>query len=552
MLRKWVPLRLAAILALFANPSCSSTPPPTSLAASCSINSDCEGDLVCVFGRCHIACRTSKDCTGETCLPPGVCELPQESSCSTTLPCVSGLTCADDFCRAPCVPNASNGSTGGCLGTQTCESISGSTGPVCMDNGGDGGGADARAGDATVSDAHRDSASDARHDAPNADACVVPDGSPKAGPLGFVPSNFNPLALLFADGGPIPTDGGPEAGVIDWSHAPDAVIDADCVTGSASMCLGVSPVTITIAQGPPTCEPACLADLYVLNSLLIESGVSLTLSYSPDTNPASRPIILAVRTTAQIQGTLNVSAAADFVGPGGFPFATHSLGPGGGGNGEIPAQYPNSDPGGGAFCGSGGRGGFTSGMPATGGGVYGLATIIPLQGGSAGGWADNLTTYPGAGGGGVQISAGSNIVVSTAGVINANGGGYYGGGGSGGAILLEAPTVMIHGVVVANGGSGGSYLTSGHLVGQNGQLNDTPAVGYYDGGNGGAGSTVNGTNGGVFDAGDASTYVSAGGGGAGWIRINTACGPVITEDSGSTFVSPGLDSGCASTGPIQY
>ena len=58
------------------------------------------------------------------------------------------------------------------------------------------------------------------------------------------------------------------------------------------------------------------------------------------------------------------------------------------------------------------------------------------------------------------------------------------------------------GVVVANGGSGGSYLTSGHLVGQNGQLNDTPAVGYYDGGNGGAGSTVNGTNGGVFDAGD--------------------------------------------------
>jgi hypothetical protein len=112
--------------------------------------------------------------------------------------------------------------------------------------------------------------------------------------------------------------------------------------------------------------------------------------------------------------------------------------------------------------------------------------------------------------------------------------------------------VTIHGIVVANGGSGGSYLTSGHPAGQDGQLNDTVAVGYYDGGNGGAGSTVNGTNGGVFDAGDASTHVSAGGGGAGWIRINTACGPIITEDSGSTFVSPDLDSGCASTGPIQY
>jgi hypothetical protein len=474
------------------------------------------------------------------------------------LPCVSGLTCADDFCYATCNPKASNGSTGGCLGAQTCMSTSGSKGPVCVDTEDDGGSADAHAGDATVSDARRDSASDARRDAPNdgtraeGDACVVPDGSPKAGPLGFVPSNFDPLALLYADGGPIPTDGGPEAGVIDWTHAPDAVIDKDCVTGSAPICLGVSPVTITIAKGPPTCEPACLADLYVLNSLLIESGVSLTFSYSPDTNPASRPIILAVRTTAQIQGTLNVAGSGDLVGPGGFPFATYSLGPGGGGNGEIPAQYPDSDPGGGAFCGSGGKGGFTSGMPATGGGVYGSPTIVPLQGGSAGGWADNLSTYPGGGGGGLQISAGSNIIVTTAGVINANGGGYYGGGGSGGAILLEAPTVTLHGIVVANGGSGGSYLTSSRPVGQNGQLNDTPAVGYYDGGNGGAGLTVNGTNGGVFDAGDASTYVSAGGGGAGWIRINTACGPVITEDSGSTFVSPGLDSGCASTGPIQY
>jgi hypothetical protein len=181
-----------------------------------------------------------------------------------------------------------------------------------------------------------------------------------------------------------------------------------------------------------------------------------------------------------------------------------------------------------------------------------LPTIIPLQGGSAGGWADDLASYPGAGGGGLQISAGSNIEVTNAGVINANGGGFYGGGGSGGAILLEAPSVTIHGIVVANGGSGGSYLSSGHPGGQNGQLNGTPAVGYYDGGNGGAGSTINGANGGVFDAGSASTSVSAGGGGVGWIRINTVCGPVITEDSGSTFVSPDLDSGCASTGPIQY
>jgi hypothetical protein len=53
------------------------------------------------------------------------------------LPCVIGLTCADDICRAPCTPGVANGTTGGCLATQTCALISGQN--VCIDRAGDGG-----------------------------------------------------------------------------------------------------------------------------------------------------------------------------------------------------------------------------------------------------------------------------------------------------------------------------------------------------------------------------------------------------------------------------
>ena len=152
-----VPGMVAAVVAVA---SCSSTKAPTGLGAGCSLNSECNGALICSFGLCHIACATSKDCSGgATCLVPGECELPQESMCSSTLPCVTGLVCASDSCNAPCTAGVPTNSPGGCLPDQTCTSATVAAAPeaVCLDNGdggapgdgstsGDGGGGDGSSG----------------------------------------------------------------------------------------------------------------------------------------------------------------------------------------------------------------------------------------------------------------------------------------------------------------------------------------------------------------------------------------------------------------------
>ena len=100
----WVALAAAGLAAAA---SCTSTPPPVGLAEGCAINSDCEGSLVCAFGRCHVACVTSKDCSGgATCVVPGVCQLPAEVKCSAQLPCVAGLICSGDRCLSSCAVEA--------------------------------------------------------------------------------------------------------------------------------------------------------------------------------------------------------------------------------------------------------------------------------------------------------------------------------------------------------------------------------------------------------------------------------------------------------------
>ncbi len=113
--------------------SCAGTPAPVGLSEGCSINSDCEGDLVCVFGRCHIACVTDKDCNGDAhCVLPGVCLLPQETTCSSTLPCVVGLTCVGTTCLASCSTDANVGGSSLCLAEQTCLEVDGKE--VCEPN----------------------------------------------------------------------------------------------------------------------------------------------------------------------------------------------------------------------------------------------------------------------------------------------------------------------------------------------------------------------------------------------------------------------------------
>lgn len=92
--------------------SCSSKSAASGLASNCSINSDCNSPLICAFGRCHIACTVSSDCSlGERCVLTGTsgsCQLPAETTCSTATACQPGEVCGTDMqCRASCTVNAS-------------------------------------------------------------------------------------------------------------------------------------------------------------------------------------------------------------------------------------------------------------------------------------------------------------------------------------------------------------------------------------------------------------------------------------------------------------
>jgi hypothetical protein len=114
-------LVLALAVALDAS-SCSSSSGTAGLDDSCSLNSDCDKLLICVFGRCHSACAESIDCIdGERCVmsgKTGVCQLPAESTCTSTTPCQSGQVCGADLqCRTPCT---SSGPSGGCTTGDYC------------------------------------------------------------------------------------------------------------------------------------------------------------------------------------------------------------------------------------------------------------------------------------------------------------------------------------------------------------------------------------------------------------------------------------------------
>jgi hypothetical protein len=81
----------------------------------------------------------------------------------------------------------------------------------------------------------------------------------------------------------------------------------------------------------------------------------------------------------------------------------------------------------------------------------------------------------------------------------------------------------------------------------NGTPNSTPAPGLpLAGGSGSAGKNVNGADGGAY-APDAGAQVGAGGGGAGWIRINTATGMATIMG----VISPDPTTKCFSHGRLN-
>src|SRR5262249_48672943 len=86
---------------------CGSDPPKAGVAKGCTLNSDCNGGLVCSFGLCHQECEKSTDCpASQRCVKTdksNVCQLSDESQCHFNTDCSDPLICAiDRQCRNQC------------------------------------------------------------------------------------------------------------------------------------------------------------------------------------------------------------------------------------------------------------------------------------------------------------------------------------------------------------------------------------------------------------------------------------------------------------------
>ncbi len=203
------------------------------------------------------------------------------------------------------------------------------------------------------------------------------------------------------------------------------------------------------------------------DSVTIGAGVTLEVS-------GSRPARIASTGALTVAGSI-LASGTDTVSWGGAPVPG---GPGGGaggdtghpdgvgpGGGGAPASGLNGG-GGGGFGGAGAEGaqadtGFAAGAA---GAVYGDLTAA-LAGGSGGGYV-YLPDYPeysvsgGGGGGAVELQGGSveltaSSIVAADGGHGALGGNGASGGGSGGGISIRGGTVVLAGLLSAEGGDGG-------------------------------------------------------------------------------------------------
>jgi NHL repeat len=114
--------KLLAASLLFATlgvTGCGTDPVKGGVTKSCTLNSDCNGGLVCSFGLCHKECATTTDCpAGQRCVQTdssNVCQLSQEAQCHFNSDCSNPLVCAiDRQCRNQCNAKAD------CLDNQEC------------------------------------------------------------------------------------------------------------------------------------------------------------------------------------------------------------------------------------------------------------------------------------------------------------------------------------------------------------------------------------------------------------------------------------------------
>jgi len=98
---------------------CGDDPVKAGVAKGCTLNSDCNGGLVCSFGLCHQECEVTTDCpAGQRCVKTddsNVCQLDDEAACHFKSDCQEPLVCAIDLqCRNQCQKDLD------CLKGQTC------------------------------------------------------------------------------------------------------------------------------------------------------------------------------------------------------------------------------------------------------------------------------------------------------------------------------------------------------------------------------------------------------------------------------------------------
>jgi hypothetical protein len=344
---------------------------------------------------------------------------------------------------------------------------------------------------------------------------------------GFVPSNV-PLASIPAGAGDVTIT--TSACVVDTD-----MLTVGCVTPGSD---GGLPYVFVAAQQSDGSPVAILA----VNSLPVSPSSSLSVK-------GGVPLIVWSRTTVNIQGSLIAEQPFRETNGGGAG-QTQSGAGGGPGGGIAATANPEIGGGGGGYCGTGGAGANSQtvsgdgGAPSAGGKAYGNATITPLIGGSSGGGL-GAGLEGGEGGGAIEITAGQSILIGSGGVISVPGYGATGnggGGGSGGAILLEAPAVTVDGALAANGG--GAAVFSGGGGAQDGQPNTQAAKGEdANSAVGSAGTQIQGADGAATP-----TFTSAGGGGAGRIRINTTTGAATF--GASAITSPDVSTTCVSQGTL--
>ncbi|MBW2524930.1 MAG: hypothetical protein JRI23_12170, partial [Deltaproteobacteria bacterium] len=90
------------------------------LGEGCLLDSDCEGELICVFRRCHIECETDADCSADLFCMLGdgtrhCCQLDDEDRCALHSDCPPYQVCGPDLrCRDQCKQDPD------CVSEQVC------------------------------------------------------------------------------------------------------------------------------------------------------------------------------------------------------------------------------------------------------------------------------------------------------------------------------------------------------------------------------------------------------------------------------------------------